>query len=129
MRANFSKLCHRDRLFPRVALSRDGTGGDFAQEVEEDRLALAQKQRGLLVRLESVAAENVELQSQLETQVRSFDQHRNDRKEVHGVAELMVLKLIFSTGQSPCQPNADFVVKYWKSWMSKCRATMLAVAP
>ena len=39
------------------------------QEVEEDKLALAQKQRDLLERLESVAAENLALQSQMDTQV------------------------------------------------------------
>jgi hypothetical protein len=51
-------------------LCRDGIGCTYAQEVEEEKLALTQKQRDLLVRLESVAAENVELQSQLDTQVK-----------------------------------------------------------
>jgi len=41
-----------------------------AQEVEEDKLALAQRQRDLLERLESVAEENLALQSQMDTQVR-----------------------------------------------------------
>ena len=57
------------------------------QEVEDDKLALVQKQRDLLGRLESVASENLALQSQMDAQVQAASSNAgNVSSSVHAAA-------------------------------------------